>query len=161
MIVVSLLLILNFSIEVSASSGYDRQEADACITISERFSVKTSYGKSIENTKFYKENGGMVASDFISIHSRKHMYNPDTLSTPKKTQYGKNVNVRELCRDTIMNPDEVIHNIDQNVMIYKKNYPFNISTTETPTGTHRVFVPLNIQGRKTIRMSQFPVFGGD
>ena len=33
MIVVSLFLILNFSIGVSASTNYDRQEADACITI--------------------------------------------------------------------------------------------------------------------------------
>lgn len=46
MMVVSLFLILNFSIGVSASGGYDRQEADACITISQRLSVKTSYGKS-------------------------------------------------------------------------------------------------------------------
>ena len=42
--VVSLLLVLNFSIGVSASSGYDRQEADACITISERLSVKGGSG---------------------------------------------------------------------------------------------------------------------
>ena len=40
MMVVSLFLILNFSIGVSASGGYDRQEADACITISQRLSVK-------------------------------------------------------------------------------------------------------------------------
>ena len=40
LIVVSLLLVLNFSIWVSASSGYDRQETDTCITISERLSVK-------------------------------------------------------------------------------------------------------------------------
>ena len=40
MMVVSLLLILNFSIEVSASTNYDRQEVDACITISQRLSVK-------------------------------------------------------------------------------------------------------------------------
>lgn len=38
--VVGLLLVLNFSTGVSASSGYDRQEADACITIGERLSVK-------------------------------------------------------------------------------------------------------------------------
>ncbi len=38
--VVSLLLVLGVSIGVSASSDYDRQEADACITISQRFSVK-------------------------------------------------------------------------------------------------------------------------
>ncbi len=40
MIVVSLFLILNFSIGVSASTNYDRQEADACITIGQRVSVK-------------------------------------------------------------------------------------------------------------------------
>ena len=47
-------------------------------------SKKTSYGKSIENTEIFKENGGLDASDYISIHSRKHMYDPDTVSTPKK-----------------------------------------------------------------------------
>ena len=123
--------------------------------------VETSYGKSIENTEFFKENGGLEASDYISIHSRKHMYDPDTVSTPKKTQYGKDVNVGKLCEDTIMKPDEVIYNKDQNVMIYKKEYPFNISTSDTPTGTHRVFIPLNTQGKKTIRMSQFPLVGGN
>ena len=45
MIVVSLFLVLGVSIGVSANTNYDRQEADACITISERLSVKTSYGK--------------------------------------------------------------------------------------------------------------------
>ena len=123
--------------------------------------VETSYGKSIENTEFFKENGGLDASDYISIHSRKHMYDPDTVSTPKKTQYGKDVNVGKLCEDTIMKPDEVIYNKDHNVMIYKKEYPFNISTSDTPTGTHRVFIPLNTQGKKTIRMSQFPLVGGN
>ena len=44
---------------------------------------ETSYGESIENTEFFKENGGLNASDFNSIHSRKHMYNPDTVSTPQ------------------------------------------------------------------------------
>ena len=123
--------------------------------------IETSYGKSIENTEFFKENGGLDASDYISIHSRKHMYDPDTVSTPKKTQYGKDVNVGKLCEDTIMKPDEVIYNKDQNVMIYKKEYPFNISTSDTPTGTHRVFISLNTQGKKTIRMSQFPLVGGN
>lgn len=49
LMVVSLLLVLDFSIGVSASSGYDRQGADTCITIGERLYVKTSYGKSSEN----------------------------------------------------------------------------------------------------------------
>ena len=44
MMVVSLLLVLGVSIGVSASSGYDRQDADACITISERLSVKGGSG---------------------------------------------------------------------------------------------------------------------
>lgn len=44
MMVVSLFLILNFSIGVSASINYDRQEADACITISQRLSVKGGSG---------------------------------------------------------------------------------------------------------------------
>ncbi|MCR5609159.1 MAG: hypothetical protein K6G26_08865 [Lachnospiraceae bacterium] len=44
MMVVSLLLVLNFSIGVSASSGYDRKEADACITISQRLTVKGGSG---------------------------------------------------------------------------------------------------------------------
>ncbi len=41
MMVVSLLLVLGVSTGGSASSGYDRQEADACITKSRRLSVKT------------------------------------------------------------------------------------------------------------------------
>ena len=44
MIVVSLLLVLGVSIGVSASTNYDRQEADACITISQRVSVKGGSG---------------------------------------------------------------------------------------------------------------------
>ena len=138
---------------MSTSKG--RVESESSIT------CETSYGKSIENTEFFKENGGLDASDYISIHSRKHMYDPDTVSTPKKTQYGKAVNVGKLCEDTIMKLDEVIYNKDQNVMIYKKEYLFNISTSDTPTGTHRVFIPLNTQGKKTIRMSQFPLVGGN
>lgn len=141
-------------------SGYAKKACPPQGEISEGVD-ETSYGKSIENTEFFKENGGLDASDYISIHSRKHMYDPDTVSTPKKTQYGKDVNVGKLCEDTIMKPDEVIYNKDQNVMIYKKEYPFNISTSDTPTGTHRVFIPLNTQGKKTIRMSQFPLVGGN
>ena len=53
MIVVSLFLILNFSIGVSASSGYDRQEADACIIISQRLSVK---GGSEKQTLYHYTN---------------------------------------------------------------------------------------------------------
>ena len=43
MIGVILFLILNFSIGVSASINYDRQEADAYITISQRLLVKWKF----------------------------------------------------------------------------------------------------------------------
>ncbi|MBQ9232513.1 MAG: RHS repeat protein [Lachnospiraceae bacterium] len=62
MMVVSLLLILNFSIGVSASNNYDRQEADACITISGRLSVKTSYGKRQETTYEYDKLGRITSA---------------------------------------------------------------------------------------------------
>lgn len=58
MVVVSLLLVLNFSIGVSASTVYDRQDADACITISQRLSVKGG-----SKPDFYvKPNGETVPS---------------------------------------------------------------------------------------------------
>ena len=44
MMVISLLLVLNFSIWVSASCGYDSQEEDAYITISQRLSVQGGSG---------------------------------------------------------------------------------------------------------------------
>ena len=65
MIVVSLFLILNFSIGVSASSCYDRQEADACITIIQTASVKTSYGKSSGN--FTKPKGWKVGDPLDNL----------------------------------------------------------------------------------------------
>ena len=80
--------------------------------------VETSYGKSIENTEFFKENGGLDASDYISIHSRKHMYDPDTVSTPKKTQYGKDVNVGKLCEDTIMSVLKIL----QEILLMEQKY---------------------------------------
>ena len=71
MMVVSLLLILIFSIEVSASTNYDRQEVDACITISQRLSVKggskSVHGNSKTSTKpqhgyeiYIKKTGDVV-----------------------------------------------------------------------------------------------------
>ena len=60
MMVVSLLLVLNFSIDVSASSGYYRQEADACISISHRLSVKGG-SKSIS----YKDYDNIYQKVFI------------------------------------------------------------------------------------------------
>lgn len=138
-----------------------KREASAWIIIRVKSLCQDQLWEVNRKYRVFKENGGLDASDYISIHSRKHMYDPDTVSTPKKTQYGKAVNVGKLCEDTIMKLDEVIYNKDQNVMIYKKEYLFNISTSDTPTGTHRVFIPLNTQGKKTIRMSQFPLVVGN
>jgi uncharacterized protein YukE len=104
--------------------------------------------------KFNKENGGANASDFISSHSQKHMYNSNTISTPKKTQYGKDIDVSELRRDTQLNPDIVEYDDIKNTIAYKKNYDFNISTPDTPTGLHRVFLNLNNPSRH----SQFPYY---
>ena len=52
LMVVSLLLVLGVSIGVSASSSYDGQEADACITISERLSVKG--GRKLDLADYYE-----------------------------------------------------------------------------------------------------------
>lgn len=74
--VVSLFLVLNFSIGVSASTIYDRQEADAYITISQRLSVKggskSVHGNSKTSTKpqhgyeIYNKKTGDVVKTGIS-----------------------------------------------------------------------------------------------
>ena len=61
--VVSLLLVLNFSIGVSASTNYDSQEADACITISERLSVKGGSETSIPLLETSKDISGITTND--------------------------------------------------------------------------------------------------
>ena len=65
MMFVGLLLVLNFSIGVSASRGYYRQEADACITISQRLSVKGG-------SDFYVTPGG-TAIPKESYHSMSNV----------------------------------------------------------------------------------------
>ena len=114
---------------------------------------------------FYKDEAEDSVDDFISLHSyNRHRYNADIKSTAKKTQYGKNINVRKLCEDTILNPDEVVYDSEQNVIKFSKEYNFNISTPDTPTGSHRVFIPLTHGqngGKKNVRMSQFPFYRGD
>ena len=118
-----------------------------------------------ESGEFYRAEPSDSVDDFISLHSyNKHKYNADIKSTAKKTQYGKNIDVRKLCDDTIMNPDEVIYDLEHNVIKYTKEYNFNISTPDTPTGSHRIFIPLTHGqggGNKNVRMSQFPFYKGD
>ena len=86
MMVVSLLLILYFSIEVSASTNYDRQEVDAYITISQRVSVKggtnqfptnpDDFLSEITRQKVTKTNGTqsqtIYTSDNVRIRAEQH-----------------------------------------------------------------------------------------
>jgi len=110
--------------------------------------------------KFYKYNGGMDKADTISIHVEKHLYNPEVISTKKKTQFGKDIDILKLREDTILHPDSIVYNDEQNVIKYVKEYDFNISTPDTPTGQHRVFINLSPKAGKTNRNSQFPLYAG-
>ncbi|MDQ1925047.1 hypothetical protein [Massilia pseudoviolaceinigra] len=83
----------------------------------------------------------------------KHAYNDAVPSTKNKTQFGENINVRALRQDTIDFPDSVstdAHGITK----YVKEYPFNISTPDSPTGQMRVFVNGPVPDKST----QFPLF---
>ena len=66
--VVSLFLVLNSSIGVSVSTNYDRQEEDACITISKRPSVKGG-----SETDFYVTPSGeaVPATGYRYMDSKK------------------------------------------------------------------------------------------
>ena len=105
---------------------------------------------------FTKTNGGSNEADFITPHSTKHKFDPNTTSTRNKTLYGQHMDVEKLRVNTIANTDNVIHNVDQSgnvyATVYQKDYPFNISTADTPTGKHRVF----INHSKPDRSAQFP-----
>jgi uncharacterized protein YukE len=104
-----------------------------------------------------KPNGGMDEGDFVNEHSKKHMYDPTKPSTPKKTQYGKDVDVKKLREDTMSNPDRAYSNWPgnpnnpnkQRITKYEKEYGGNISTLDTPTGHHRVFENLDNPSKST------------
>ena len=110
---------------------------------------------------YYKQGGGYELDDFMTLHAQKHVHNPQVRSTRNKTQFGENVNVAKLMEDTIMYPDEIIYDSEHNVIKYIKEYDFNISTEDTPTGSHRVFINLAPKAGKTNRNSQFPYYGGN
>ena len=110
---------------------------------------------------FYKQGGGSDLDDFMSIHAQKHVYNPEVKSTKNKTQFGENIDVAKLREDTLLHPDQVIYDSEHNMIKYVKEYDFNISTPDTPTGSHRVFINLAPRAGKTIRNSQFPYYGGN
>lgn len=89
MMVISLLLVLNFSIGASAGTNYDRQEVDACITVSQRVFVKGGSGATLDiNTGIgYDASDPPVRSDgewsindmkqALLGHSPRGLGNPD------------------------------------------------------------------------------------
>ncbi len=107
----------------------------------------------------YKQGGGSNPDDFVNIHSRKHMYDPSRPSIPNRSQYGENVDVDKLRQVTISNPDKAYSNWPnpnnpntQRITKYYKDFDGNISTPETPTGSHRVFENIDNPDRS----SHFP-----
>ena len=127
----------------------------------------TNFKKTIEYTEidpsnpFYKKCGGSNLDDFMTPHSEKHAYNPNETSTKKKTQFGQNVDVGKLREDTLLHPDQIVYDSEHNTIKYSKEYNFNISTPDTPTGSHRVFINLDSKPGKTNRNSQFPHYKGN
>jgi hypothetical protein len=112
-------------------------------------------GNTVESVippKFFKQNGGSNAADFITPHSEKHIFDPSVRSTQAKTQFGQNINVKALTEDTMLNPDNAFSDIQTRITKYSKTYAFNISTVDTPTNEMRVF----INNTKPTRSSQFP-----
>ncbi len=110
---------------------------------------------------FINRGGGSDLDDFMTPHAQKNVYNPNVKSTKNKTQFGENIDVAKLREDTMLHPDKVIYDSEHNIIKYIKEYDFNISTADTPTGSHRVFINLEPKAGKTNRNSQFPYYGGD
>lgn len=61
----------------------------------------------------------------------------------------------------MLHPDKVTYDSEYNIIKYENEYNFNISTTDTPTGSHRVFINLSPKAGKTNRNSQCPYYGGN
>ena len=106
-----------------------------------------------------KPGGGSNPNDFVNPHSEKHLYDPSRPSTPNRTQYGENVDVGKLRQETMTNPDTAYSNWPnpnnpntQRISKYYKEFDGNISTPDTPTGSHRVFENLD----NPTRSSHFP-----
>lgn len=74
------------------------------------------------------------------------MFEPSRPSTPNRSQYGEDVDVAKLRQETMTNPDKAYsnwpnpNNLNPNkITKYYKEFDGNISTPDTPTGSHRVF----------------------
>ena len=144
--------------DIVSSAVGKRFSKNVASEVAERASKEA--GKNKLTKKFYKSNGGINKEDFMTIHSEKHLYNPNQVSSKNKTQSGKDIDVAKLREDTMLYPDKIIYNDEQNVIKYVKEYDFNISTPDTPTGSHRVFINLGHKPGKTNRNSQFPFYKG-
>jgi len=97
-----------------------------------------------------KPGGGSDSNNFVNEHAKKHMYDPSRPSTKNKSQYGQDVDVKELRRETMTNPDKAYSNWPNpnnpnpnRITKYYKEFGGNISTPDTPTGSHRVFENLD------------------
>ncbi|WP_330218274.1 hypothetical protein, partial [Ornithinibacillus contaminans] len=106
-----------------------------------------------------KPGGGSNPKDFVNPHSEKHMYDPSRPSTPNRSQYGEDVDVAKLRQETMTNPDKAYSNWTNpnnpnpnKITKYYKKFDENISTPDTPTGSHRVFENLD----DPTRSSHFP-----
>ncbi|WP_254613071.1 hypothetical protein [Brevibacillus sp. HB1.2] len=118
--------------------------------------LKKGTGKTPVPTKI---GGGSNPKDFVNPHSEKHLYDPSRPSTPNRSQYGKDVDVEKLRQETMTNPDKAFSNWPNpnnpnpnRITKYYKEFDGNISTPDTPTGSHRVFEHLD----DPTRSSHFP-----
>lgn len=87
--VVSLLLVHNFSIGVSASANYDRQEADACITINQRLTVRGGSSIDINNYNFETSTG---RKNLVNNISKQYYQRIDQL--PQGTKQSVLIDIR-------------------------------------------------------------------
>ncbi|MCI8749464.1 MAG: hypothetical protein HFH67_16665 [Lachnospiraceae bacterium] len=55
----------------------------------------------------------------------------------------------------MLHPDKVIYDSEHNMIKYVKEYDFNISTADKPTGSHRVFINLTPKAGKLIEILNF------
>lgn len=106
-----------------------------------------------------KPGGGSNPDDFVNPHAEKHLYDPSRPSTPNRSQYGQDVDVGKLRNETMTNPDKAFSNWPNpnnpnpsRITKYYKEFDGNISTPDTPTGSHRVFEHLD----DLTRSSHFP-----
>ncbi|MFS0553582.1 hypothetical protein [Brevibacillus sp. 179-C9.3 HS] len=54
--------------------------------------------------------GGGSDLNFVNEHAKKHIYDSSKPSTKNRSQYGQDVDVKELRRETMTNPDKAYTN---------------------------------------------------